>query len=97
MAEGGNTVGVPTSEPSPTLTSLHKVVKEKIEVCRWTHKQLSEYLQQLYPGSRGYSVRSLERYCSEADIHRTSRLSEYHVDIHVSQAMQRVSSYKCMQ
>ena len=56
MAEGGNTVGVPTSEPSPTLTSLHQVVKEKIEVCRWTHKQLSEYLQQLYPGSRGYSV-----------------------------------------
>lgn len=97
MAEGGNTVGVPASEPSPPLTSLYQVVKEKIEVCRWTHKQLSDYLQQLYPGSRGYSVRSLERYCSEADIHRTSRLSEYRVDIHVSQGMQRVSSYKCMQ
>lgn len=74
MAEGGNTEGVLVIEPSPPISSLHQVVKEKVEVCRWTHKQVSDYLQQLYLGSRGYSVQTLERFCCEANIHRTSHL-----------------------
>ena len=94
MAEGHNGEGFAVSKLSPPLSSFHEVVKEKIEVCRWTHKQVSDYLQQLYPGSRGHSVRNLERFCSEADIHRTSRLDQSLVDGYVSEAIQKVCLHK---
>lgn len=90
MAEGCDNNGFAASELFLPLSSLQEVVKEKIEVCRWTHKQVSDYLQQLYPGSRGYSIRSLERFCSEANIHRTSRLDQSLVDAYVSEAIQKV-------
>ena len=89
MAES-NSSGTFVEAQPPSLSSLYDIIREKIEVYRWTHKQLSDFLQQLYPGSTGYSVRSVERFCSEAGMHRTSRLDQYHVDTHVREAIQKV-------
>ena len=54
-----------------------------------THGQLS--LQQLYPGKRGYSIRSLEQFCGENNIHRTARPSSQQLDLAVSRAIEQVS------
>ena len=76
-----------------SLEGLEDIVREKVETERWTHEQLSNYLQQLYPGIRGFSVRSLERFCSTNGIHKTSRLSGQEVDAAVSDAIAKVCFY----
>ena len=55
-----------------------------------THRQLSEELQSLYPGRRGYSIRSIERFCHDKEIHKTSRLSEAAVEEAVIEAVAKV-------
>jgi len=75
-----------------SLEELKDLVREKVEVERWTQAKLSSYLQQLYPGSRGFGVRSLERFCSAKGIHKTSRLCEQKVDTAVSDAIAKVCS-----
>ena len=62
------------------LEGLKDFIREKLEKERWTHAQLSTYLQQTYPGQRGFSIRSLERFVSENGIHKTSRLSDEDLD-----------------
>ena len=76
--------------PALDELALEELVKEKIENERWTYKKLSTHLQELYPGTKGISARSLRRFCSSRDIHRTSRLSEHEVDIVVSGAIAKV-------
>jgi len=75
-----------------SLQELEDLVREKVEIEQWTHAKLSSYLQQLYPGSRGFSVRSLERFCSTKGIHKISRLCEQEVDTAVSDAIAKVCS-----
>ena len=41
----------------------------------YTHEQISELLQQQSYGERGFSARSVRRFCSEHDIHYRSNLS----------------------
>ena len=72
------------------LEELEAFVKEKIEQDGWTHKQLSSYLQQTYPGKNGFSVRSIERYCSLQDIHRTSRITKENLDEVIANAIEKV-------
>ena len=45
----------------------------------WTHVKLSAFFHAQYPGDRGFSVHTLERFCREKDIHRTSRLTNARV------------------
>ena len=35
-----------------------------------THKQISEELQRRFPSARGFSKRSVRRYCAEHNIHK---------------------------
>lgn len=53
--------------------------------------KLSKNLQELYTGIRGFSVRSLERFCAQKNIHRTSGLQTNEVDIVVAGAVAKVS------
>ena len=39
------------------LEEVEDFVRQKIEVEKCTHKQLSSELQQCYPGEKGFSVR----------------------------------------
>ena len=44
------------------LEELEDFVRQKIEVEKCTHKQLSSQLQQCYPGEKGFSLRSLSAF-----------------------------------
>ncbi len=53
------------------LEGLEDFVRDKVEKERWTHKQISAFLEGIHPGQRGFSVRSVERFCSYKGIHKT--------------------------
>lgn len=79
------------------LNELEDVVREKVERERWTYKKLSTHLLELYPGAKGFGVRSVRRFCCLNNIRRTSRLSDGEVDIVVSGAVAKVSAYRLLQ
>ena len=68
-------------------------VRSKIEDERWTHKQVSDYLKEHFPGRTGYIVCSVERFCSDKDIHKTSQISDGQLDEAVSTATRVVNIY----
>ena len=60
--------------PWSALKDFEDFIRDKIEKERWTHKQVSAFLEENHPGQRGFSVRSVERFCSYIGIHKTSRI-----------------------
>uniref|UniRef100_A0A1X7UTI5 Uncharacterized protein n=1 Tax=Amphimedon queenslandica TaxID=400682 RepID=A0A1X7UTI5_AMPQE len=59
--------------------SLHDIedfIKDKIINENWTHYRLSQFLKLRYPSIRGFSVRTIERFCADKGIHRTNRLDD---------------------
>ena len=73
------------------LENMEVFVREKVEKERWTHKQLSEFLIARYPGVRGFSVRSIERFCCSKNIHKTAQLQDRELDEIVCKAVEKVS------
>ena len=73
-----------------TLESLEDYVEAKVVREQWTYSKLSVHLKEMYPGVRGFSVRSIERFCGEKNIHRTSRLKAPEVDVVVAGAIAKV-------
>ena len=55
-----------------------------------THGQISEQLCSRYPGIRGFSIRSIERFCQEKGIHKTSRLSQTEIKEAVAAGVAKV-------
>ena len=78
-----------------SLDGLEDFVREKVEKERWTHSQISEHLQQAYPGVKGFSVRSIERFCREKEIRKTARLSDQELDEAVAGAISQVFCSVC--
>ena len=74
------------------LEGLEDLIREKIEQDRWSHAQLSDFLKHSYPGVQGFSIRSIQRFCQEKNIHKTSRVTEQELDEAVSDAVSRVCS-----
>ena len=74
------------------LDNLKDFVRDKIEKDCWTYRQLSDYLVQAYPGERGFSVRSLERFCATNNIHKTARISDRTLNQVVTDAIAKVGS-----
>ena len=72
------------------LDGLEDVVREKIENEQWTFQKLSDHLEQLHPGKKGFGVRSLKRFCNLKNIHKTSRLNSQVLDRVVSGAVAKV-------
>ena len=56
---------------SAALDDFEDFVREKVEKCRLSYKQISTLLQEKYPGRRGFSERSVQRFCSRTGIHKT--------------------------
>ena len=71
------------------LDNLEDFVRDRIEEDYWTHKQLSHYLQRMYPSERGFSIRSLQRFCER---HDTSRVSESALCQAVTDAIAKVGN-----
>ena len=74
------------------LEKIESFIKFRVQIMRKTHKQISEELQANFPGERGFSVRSIERFCSEKGIKKMSQLSDREVDMIVSEAIAQVDS-----
>lgn len=75
-----------------TLSALEEYVRDQVERHGWTHQKLSDHLKEIYPGVKGFSVRSIERFCQEKNIHKTSRLKPRQVDTLVAGAISEVSN-----
>ena len=73
-----------------SLEALEDFIWQKVEKEHWTHSKLSAHLQEAYPGERGFSVRSLQRFCREKAIRKTARLSEQELDEAVAGAISKV-------
>ena len=73
------------------MEAFEDFIRAKIELESWTHKQVSVFLQENHPGRRGFSVRSVERFCSCKGIHRTPRVNNEALDQTVSKATDMVS------
>ncbi len=73
------------------LEMLEEYVEEKVVKDGWTYSKLSAHLKEQYPGVRGFSVRSIERFCGAKNIHKTSRLRAEEVDIAVAGAIVKVT------
>lgn len=70
-------------------------IRDKIEKERWTNKQVSGFLIEWCPGRRGFSVRSVERFCGNKGIHKTSRIDDQNLDLAVSKATATVRHSTC--
>ena len=73
------------------LDELEDFVREKIKVEKYTHKQLSNELQMSFPGEKGFSLRSVERFCSDKGIKKMSDVSEEELETILSEAVLQVS------
>ena len=54
---------------------------------------LSDILQQQYPGQRGFSERSIKRFCKEKGIRQRGMISKEQLDNVVKVAVQRYSPF----
>ena len=75
----------------PALDEFEDFVGEKVEVEHCTHKQISEKFSEAFPGERGFSFRSVERFCSKKGIKKTSEINDEELDAVVSEAVSQVS------
>ena len=83
---------------SSSFLSQHEAyIRHRVEVDRITHRQLREELQGRFPGARGCSVRSIECFCKEKGIHKSSRLSEDQVQQAVAEAVAKVTILQHLQ
>ena len=57
---------------------------------RWTHLQLKDNILLNFPNIRGASLRSIERFCSVHDIHKTSRPDDVQLQLAVREAIEKV-------
>ena len=75
------------------LEGLEDYVREKVEKEGMTHTKLCLRLRELYPGMRGLSVHSTERFCASRNICKTSRPYIQELDEVVCGAIARVINY----
>ena len=65
-------------------------VCDKVKKDHTTHGKLSELLTARFPGVRGFSIHSIERFCEEKGIHKTSLLSQAEVEHAVAAGVAKV-------
>lgn len=96
LASAGNEqIGFPliSSCLSYTMAQLKQFedfIRDKIEKEQWTHEQLSRYFSAKYPGERGFSIRTVRRFCAEKNISKTTKLCDADVDECISEAIAQV-------
>ena len=73
-----------------TVTNLSDIevsIRLKVEKERWTHLRIKEYVLSNFPNIKGASLRSIERFCSIHDIHKTSRPDDVQLQMAVREAI----------
>ena len=74
------------------LEEYEDFVREKVAIEKYTHKQLSYELQRAFPDEKGFSVRSVKRFCSEKGIRKTCDIDDQELDEVISSAVLQVSA-----
>ena len=74
------------------LEEYEDFVREKVAIEKYTHKQLSDELQRAFPDEKGFSVRSVKRFCSEKGIRKTCDIDDQELDEVISSAVLQVSA-----
>ena len=74
-----------------SIPDIVNMVSQWVLAERRTHSYISEQLKRMFPSRKGFSVRSVQRFCSLHNIHSTSRLSEADVDKFVKEAVEKVT------
>ena len=76
--------------PLEGIPDMEKTIRKMVEVDRKSYQQISEELKIDFPGMRGLSARSVQRFCVSNDIHGTSRLGPVELSQVVTSAIGRV-------
>ena len=71
------------------LENVEDFIREKVK-SNCSHKQLSDHLKEAFPGQRGFSVRSIERFCAEKGIKKTTAIDDEDLDSIISEAVSQV-------
>ena len=71
------------------LDELEDFVREKVE--KYMHKQLSNELQVSFLDEKGFSLQSVERFCSDRWIKKMSDVSEEKLETILSETVLQVS------
>ena len=69
------------------LEGFEDIIHAKVEQ---THGRRRQYLQQEYPRERGFSIRSIQHFCSVKGIKKTLRPAADEIDSVVSKAVNTV-------
>jgi len=75
-----------------TLEELEEFVKYKVETEKLTHEQPKHELQEAFPEKKGFSVSSIQKFCAQKKIKRTTDIDDQHLDEAVSQAVSQVNN-----
>ena len=69
------------------------LIRQLVSVKKYTHAQASDYLKTKYPNSRGFSERTVRRYCKENEISSRTDTNEVNRTVAdaVSQSKLRLS------
>ena len=73
------------------VPGLYAQVQHDILQRGMTHAQIAVELQARYPGERGFSERSVRRFCASHGITSSSGLSDLHLDKVVASGIAKVS------
>lgn len=73
-----------------SLNDLRGYISHKVEQDHLTHREISERLQARFPGVRGFSIRSVSRFCQDKGIHKISRLCQAEVEQVVAEDVAKV-------
>ena len=65
-------------------------VKDLVVTQRKTHSEVSLLLKEAYPGRRGFSLRSVRRFCFKNGIHAQNRLSNDELEQYTKEVVARV-------
>ena len=76
-----------------SLDNFEEFVKERVTVHKCTHRQVSDELKLSFPGQRGFSIRSVERFCREKGIKKMTDIDDQELDDIVSEAVLQVACY----
>jgi len=77
---------------STALEELEGFVRHKVVVEKASHKQLNRELQEAFPGRKGLSISSVDKFCAERKIRKITDIDEQHLDDAVSQAVSQVNA-----
>lgn len=72
------------------LEENENFIREFLSLKENTIEDLSEALQATYPGQRGFSARSIKRFCKEKGIRQRGIVSDEELDVHVRAAVSEV-------